>query len=307
MSEKIEINSPRPESNRKEDVPASFATATIAIIGLGLIGGSLALALKGKCRKLLGIDRDPLIVKQALDQGLVVQADINPAALLPQASMVIIAVPVRSSLELIKTLPRLHPGAAMVMDVGSTKAAVMQVMASLPARFDPLGGHPICGKETGGLGNAERGLFQKATFALVALERTSFHARAMAETLVRLIGAEPLWMEADQHDRWLAATSHLPHLLATALALSTPLECAPLAGPGFRSTSRLAAGSAEMKSDIFATNREAVLEALRRYTQQLDILSTIIAQGDLQGMQRMLALGAECRQTLLEGSDGTPR
>ncbi len=293
-----------PAVGEMEQPSAFFPSAVVAIVGLGLIGGSLALALRGRCRRLIGIDHDPAVVRQALERNLADQVGSDPAVLLPQADLVIIAIPVRASLQLINNLPSLLPGHTLVMDVGSTKLAVMSALEALPGRFDVLGGHPLCGKETGTLANAEAGLFRQAVFALVPTDRTTSHARAMALELVSLVGARPFWVEAEQHDRWVAGTSHLPHLIATALALSTPPESGPLSGPGFRSTSRLAAGSAEMKTDMLVTNRQAVLEALSRYRQQLDALSDLLERSDLDGLLRLLALGAERRQTILEMNDG---
>jgi prephenate dehydrogenase len=279
-------------------------TATIAIIGLGLIGGSAAMALRGGCAGLLGIDLDPIVVRKAIADKVVDYGSTDPATLLPHADLVLIAVPVLSSLELIQRLPELHPGYAMVMDMGSTKLEVIHAMEALPNRFDPIGGHPMCGKEDGTLINAEAGLFQQAQFALVPLARTSTHCREAALELVAALGSHPLWLQAEEHDRCAAITSHLPHLLATALALSTTDECAPLIGTGFRSTSRLAAGSAQMKTEIFATNKQAVLDALESFQYQLDTLSTTISQGNLQELHHMLVLGAERRKALLAENDG---
>lgn len=285
------------------DKSVFFPTATIAIIGLGLMGGSLALALHGRCAHLLGIDRDPAVVAQALECQVVEAASTDLTSLLPQADLIVIAVPVRASLEILHQLPGLHPGRALLFDLGSTKSAVLRKMATLPERFDPLGCHPMCGKETGTLIHAEADLYHRAPFALVPLPRTTSRARLVALELVALVGAQPLWLDAAEHDRWVGATSHLPHLLSTALVLSTPLESAPLVGPGFRSTSRLAAGSTEMKIDILATNGPAILEALAHYRQQLDMLEEFLRRGDLANLQRLLDLGAERRQAFLKDDE----
>jgi prephenate dehydrogenase len=263
------------------------------------MGGSLALGLRGHCAHLLGVDRDPAVVAMALEHQVVEAASTDLAELLPQADLVVIAVPVRASLEILHQLPDLHPGNPIIIDLGSTKSAVLQAMATLPGRFDPIGGHPMCGKETGTLANAEANLYYQASFALVPLPGTTPQARVIALELVALLGAHPLWLDAEEHDRWVAATSHLPHLLATALVLSTPFESSALTGPGFRSTSRLAAGSTEMKIDIFATNGLAVLEALTRFRGQLDNLEDCLRHGDLETLQQHLALGAEHRRAIL--------
>jgi len=295
-----EDNSELPKIESRPATESDFIpAATVAIIGLGLMGGSLALALRGWCARLLGVDHNPAVVALALERQVVDQASHDPAVLLPQADLIIIATPVRSSLEILKQLPGLHPTGALVMDLGSTKQAVLQAMAALPQRFDPLGGHPICGKEIGSLVNAEAGLYNQATFAFVRLPRTTRRAQRVALELADLLGARPVWLEAAQHDQWMAATSHMPHLLATALALSVPAESAPLAGPGFRSTSRLAAGSPEMKLDIFATNGPAILMALSQFRRQLEGLEEAVRHHDLDSLQRLLTLGAQRRQGLL--------
>jgi prephenate dehydrogenase len=286
-----------------ESQSAFLPSASIAIIGLGLIGGSLALSLRHHCSMLFGIDHDPEIVRQALVTEVVDDASTDPSRLLPQANLIVFAVPVLSSLELIQRLPSLHPGHAMVMDMGSTKCEVIRAMSTLPERFDPIGGHPMCGKENGTLANAEMGLFRSSAFALVPMPRTSGHCKQVALELVTTLGAHPVWLEADEHDRRVASTSHLPHLLATALTLSTPLNSASLAGPGFLSTSRLAAGSATMKTDIFATNRQSILAALASFQLELDQLSEALQREDIEKLHQLLALGAEKRQAILIASE----
>ena len=116
---------------------------------------------------------DPEVTRQALARNFVDDASTDPTEFLAKADLVLIAVPVRTSLDLIRRLPGLHPGSAVVMDVGSTKSEVVKAMALLPERFDPIGGHPMCGKEFGTLVNAEAGLFQRAAFALVPLPHTT--------------------------------------------------------------------------------------------------------------------------------------
>jgi prephenate dehydrogenase len=287
-----------------EHTSTLFSTASVAIIGLGLMGGSLALALRGYCKKILGVDKDPVVVEKALDRQLVDEANTDLSDILPKADILIIAVPLRSSLELIKKLPLLHPGSPIVIDVGSTKTAVVQAMSALPVRFEAIGGHPMCGKENVTIDNAEASLYQGSIFALVASERTTSHTMEVSNELVKLIGARPLLLGAEQHDQWVAATSHVPHLLATALALSIPREWAAMAGPGFRSTSRLAAGSAEMKTDIFATNRRAILDAVAHYCQILNTLTTLLEADDFVSLNQLFDQGAKCRKVILDGNNG---
>ncbi|MEW5868996.1 MAG: prephenate dehydrogenase/arogenate dehydrogenase family protein [Chloroflexota bacterium] len=272
----------------------------VAILGLGLMGGSLALALHGKCTALWGIDLDPQIVSLAQAQGVVERASSRPEDLLPQADLVILAAPVRAILDLLRQLPELHPGPAIVMDLGSTKAQIMAAMQELPERFDPVGGHPMCGKERGSLAHAEAGLYRDAPFALVALERTSRRAEALAETLALEVGARPLWLDAQVHDRWAGATSHLPYLTANALAAITPFDAAPLVGPGLQSTTRLAATPRRMMLEILATNRENVLAGLQRLQVRLAGLEARLQAEDWLGLEEMLEDGAVRYEMLRE-------
>ena len=275
----------------------------IALWGLGLMGGSLAMALKGLGARVDGIDADPASVALAREWGIVERASTRPEEILPEADVVILATPVRVILAQLAELPRLHPGPAVVMDLGSTKQAILAAMAALPERFDPLGGHPMAGKEKSSLRYAEAAVYQGAPFALTALPRTSPRARRLGQDLVQAIGARPLWIDAAEHDRWVAATSHLPYLLASALARCTPPEAAPLVGTGFRSTTRLAGSSTRMMRDILATNRDNIRAALARFRLELDryddLLQTDLLQTDsLDEMVALMEEGAERYQKL---------
>ena len=241
----------------------------IAIIGLGLMGGSLALALKGKCAAIYGIDSHPATIELALAKGMVDQADTDPAKLLPQADLVILATPVPAIIDYIKKLPSLTQNTCMILDLGSTKRDIVDAMSTLPQRFDPIGGHPICGKEKLGLENAEGKLFQNAPFVVIPLERTSPRAKSAIEQIVSTLSAQLIEIDADQHDQTLAFTSHLPFLLSSALALSTPLEYSQFIGTGFRSASRLAGTPSQMMMGVLQSNRANLLLAVRKFQEEL--------------------------------------
>lgn len=262
-----------------------LAECQVAIVGLGLMGGSLAMALKGHCKSLMGCDLDLETLELARRKKMVDVADSNLSAMLSQADLIVLATPVRTILELLITIPKFLQEPAVIMDLGSTKAEILQAMAVLPPALDPIGGHPMCGKEKSGLKNAKRDLFQGAPFALTALSRTTPRARSLAEELIRVIGAKPLWLEPEIHDEWVAATSHLPYLLSVALVNATPLEVSPLVGPGFQSATRMAASNPEMMRDIFLTNQEQVLMAIRRFITKLENLETLIKVGNDKQMK----------------------
>jgi len=276
-----------------------FKDTRIAIVGLGLIGGSLALALRGKCAVLYGIDPDEETLALARQKKIVDEAASTPEALLGQADLIILAAPVGVILAQLRELPGWHPGEAIVLDVGSTKTAICTAMEELPERFDAIGGHPMSGKEKTGLANASADLFREAAFAFSALGRTSGRAKQTAENLARLTGAKPVWVDPATHDLWVAATSHLPYLAACALTQTTPLEAKALVGPGFRSTTRVAETNPEVMVDILETNRIELLEAVRGFRIQLDALETDLRSGNREALRLRLQQTAAQRRLLV--------
>jgi prephenate dehydrogenase len=292
--------------------PDSFlADQRVAIIGLGLMGGSLALALRGRVAELLAADPDPATRILARERRIVDQIVADPVEIISLADVIILAAPVRAILSHIHLLgdtarhsQRLKepqpPASPIVLDLGSTKQEIVEAMKTLPENFDPLGGHPMCGKETSGLAYAEAEIYRGATFAFTPLERTSPRAHIFAEALADAVGAVPLWIDPATHDRWVAVTSHLPYLLANALAGITPAEAAPLIGSGFRSTSRLAPASLPVMLDILRTNRPLVLEVLQRFQSQVEGIEKSLAEGDFSELSSLLADGARRHQSLVQ-------
>jgi prephenate dehydrogenase len=270
----------------------------IAIVGLGLMGGSLALALKGRCAALYGIDSDRATLELALEKAIVDQADGDPARLLPQADLVILATPVPAIIDFIQKLPALAQTSCIVLDLGSTKADIVQAMSTLPANFDPVGGHPICGKEKLGLEHAEANLYQGSPFVLIPLERTTPRATSAAEQIISVIGARLIRMEAEEHDRILACTSHLPFLLSSALALSTPREFAPFVGTGFKSTSRLSGTPSHMMMGILRSNRENILKAIQAFHNSLNQIESVLQAEDYTGLELILNQSRSSYQSL---------
>ena len=244
--------------------------AKVTVIGLGLMGGSLALRLKGHCARLNALDVDTPTLELARRLGVADAAGSDPRAMLADADMVILACPLPEIVAWLKRLPGYVEKACVVLDIGSAKRGVLAAMQALPQRFDPLGGHPICGKEKLTLKNAESTLFENAAFVLTPLERSGADARGAALQLIELLGARPLWMDAGDHDAALAAVSHLPYLISSALCLSVPDAFSPdLVGPGFRSTARLAGTPSGMMGGVLAANRDRVLAELKVFRKRL--------------------------------------
>jgi len=264
---------------------AKLAEARVAIVGLGLMGGSLALALAGRCREIIGVEIVPAPRAAALERGLIHRAaDFDSA--LAAADLVVLATPVRTILTQLSSLSQLSFDVSRLtlLDLGSTKLQITRAMEQLPAAFDPLGGHPMCGKEISGLGNADADLYRGKTFVLCPLERTTPHALALAHELVSDIGARPLHLDAEAHDRYAAAISHLPYTVSVALMRAVMTNDSEgvwqLAASGFRDTSRLAASDLTMMTDTLLTNRSAILNALAQFKSELDSLTAAIDSGD---------------------------
>ena len=264
-----------------------LAQAHITVIGLGLMGGSLALALKGKCGYLTGYDPSPETRAFAAENGVVDRVAQDAETALSSAQIILLAAPIRGILAWVDLLQQ-HANPAFVIDIGSTKVEICRALAGLPDQFAPIGGHPMCGKEVGGIAQAEARILKGAPFSFVRLPNSTTAACQVAEALAEAVGAHPVWIDAATHDRWTAATSHAPYLLSGALVRATPLEAAPLIGPGFRSTSRLAGSSPAMMGAILGTNRQPILEALRRIRGQIDVLESILENGDQRTLQRWL-------------------
>ncbi len=276
-----------------------LSESQVAIVGLGLMGGSLALALQGHCGRLLGYDLDSKILKLARERSVVDLVDSDLKNILPKADVIVLATPVCSILDLLRDLPAYLTGPAVVMDLGSTKTDIVRTMDKLPSTFDPIGGHPVCGGVSTGLKYADPQIFHGAPFALTPLPRTTNQARSIAEELVEAVNAEPLWLEAATHDSWVAATSQLPYLLAVGLLGATTREALPVIGPGFVSASRLAASNPEMMTDIFLTNREAVLEVIEKFSAELEILETEIRDGDPGSLKERFKRSVQMHQELV--------
>jgi prephenate dehydrogenase len=267
--------------------------ARVAIVGLGLMGGSLAGALKEQdaCREVWGVARREETIEEAMRRGFIHGGTCNLAKGVEQADLIVLATPVRTILELIPRVGSLARAGCLLMDLGSTKARVVEAMEALPPYLQAVGGHPMCGKEASGIKAAEATLYEGAAFVLTPLRRTNSEALMLAQELVEAIGARPLLMDAERHDRLVAAVSHLPYLLSVGL-VATAEEIAAedelvweLAASGFRDTSRLAASDVTMMLDVLLTNRRAVGETLSRFVNQLDAMAHLLKAGDEEGLR----------------------
>jgi len=281
--------------------------ATIAIVGLGLMGGSLALALRAKatCKRIIAIEREPATRERAIARGAADEASAD-LSLASQADVIVLATPVRTIIEVLPRVGEIARAGAIVIDLGSTKRQVTRAMETLPAHVQAIGAHPMCGKETAGFDAGDAELFRGAAFVLTPLARTSPQALAFAQSLAQTLGARPVVLDAARHDKIVAATSHLPFVLAATL-MTVAAERArdddwlfTLAASGFRDTSRLAASDTTMMLDTLLTNRENIVDALRAYSRHLSALADAIDRNNEAALRATLERAAMKRRDLFK-------
>ena len=257
---------------------------SVAIVGLGLIGGSIAAGLKQRGLATVSAwDKDPASLEAGL-QASVIDTALNSASAAAEADILILCVPVQSVAEVLTEIPATDQ---LITDVGSVKAAligaVREARGKVPGNFVP--GHPIAGSEKHGVTAANPDLFEQHRVLLTPLAETEPAAVQTVRLLWRALGAEVTEMSPQHHDAVLAQTSHLPHLAAYALVDvlcqgGDSLEVFQYAAGGFRDFSRIAASDPTMWRDVFLTNQEPVLATLDQYIAELGALRDLVAAGD---------------------------
>jgi prephenate dehydrogenase len=273
-----------------------LAECHVGVIGLGLMGGSIALALKDACRSISGYDIDPAALRQAIDRGIIRRPlDLRG----DEVDLLILAAPVSAILEWLERVPPVFSGKFHLLDLGSTKAEIVKRMRLLPDRISPLGGHPMCGKETSGLAAADADLYRGCLFVLTPLERTRPGTLDIALELTTTLHARSRTLDPQQHDRAAAAISHLPYLISTtlvdAVAQLDDDEAWTLAASGFRDTSRLAASDVTMLLDVLQSNRGEVLRALESAQLALQETIELIERADWPELRAKLVAVREKR------------
>jgi prephenate dehydrogenase len=276
----------------------------VAILGLGLIGGSIALAARQIWPKSLVIAVD---TKDVLEQAMVRHA-IDVAAdepyVIGEADLVILAAPVRQNLQLLTQLDEYIGQAALITDVGSTKRAIVGAARALPSRFTFVGGHPMGGAARGGFEAARPDLFKGRPWIFTPHTDTAGDALEKLFAFVSALGALPRTMGAAEHDRLLAFLSHLPQLTASALMAVIGNEASDalaLAGRGLVDTTRLAGSPAGIWQDIAATNTDQIRRALDALIARLTDLRDDLEAGE--AIERIFAEAARYRAKLIEERD----
>jgi prephenate dehydrogenase len=280
--------------------------STICIVGLGLMGASLALALRGHLARITGVARREETARDAVARGIVDTAGTDFDRGVAEADVVVLAAPVRTILRQLRERvgERAHafkPG-AVITDLGSTKGEIVRAMDQLPAGVFAIGSHPMCGKEVAGLDAADADLYRGKRWILTRTARSDEASINQVKSLAEAAGAITLELDPQRHDRLVAITSHLPYALAAALVstadaagLNDPAVW-QIAASGFRDTSRVASSDVTMMLDILLTNREAVTNSVRDFQFTLDQFTALLERQDEEGLRAYLTAAVAARR-----------
>lgn len=286
----------------------------IALVGVGLIGGSIGLAARrAGCSDVAGFDASAAALEEALARGALTRKAADPADAVTDAEAVFVCVPVGAIDGAVKAALAAAPSQCVVSDVGSTKRAI--VAAADDPRF--VGGHPLAGAETAGVGHARADLFEGATWYLTpARGSTAGVLYERLHALLRGFGARPAAIDAATHDRLMANISHLPHVLANLLCAQAagllrgesparPGEQLPAIGPSFRDAIRVAGANSAIWGDIYTSNSDALLAALDELGGRIEAVRTMLTAGDTRALREWTDLARSDRDALLgEAIDG---
>ena len=283
-------------------MPAMFKQ--LGVIGCGLMGGSFAMACKrsGLVERVVGYSKSPSTTEKARKLGIIDSVAESALLAVSGADIVLIAVPVAATEATLRAIRHLIEPGMLVMDVGSTKRDVVdaarRVLKDNLACFVPA--HPIAGKESAGIAQADASLYNGRQVILTPLPQTAADLVQKATDVWSALGAQVLWMTPENHDAAFAAVSHLPHLLAYAYFNSVARQPAgrdylSLAGPGFRDFTRIAASDPTVWRDILMSNREEVLKQSARMRHSLDALELAIRSGNGDALEDLIRSASDAR------------
>lgn len=295
------------KEDRNAHAPSKFSYKKIAVVGLGLIGTSICLALK-KAKvdcKITGFDSNWTKAEQVLAMGAIDKLAHDLVDCVGQADLIVIAVPISAIKQvLMEIAPHVEYG-TVIIDVGSSKEQVCQWMNSiLPQHTFFVGGHPLAGKTDTSVESADENLFRQSLFVITPSKRTNTMALRAARQLINVIGAEECVMPASVHDQQVAWVSHLPFLISACLVSTVTKhnmwpEAQKLAATGFYDTSRLSSGAAEMHTDICITNRDNILKALASFRTVLTAVEELILREDVDGLRSFFSIAKHERDKWL--------
>lgn len=265
---------------------------TVAIVGVGLIGGSIGLGLRrrGLAREVVGVGRRPESLRTAQQLGAVDRTTLDRSEAVAEAELVVVCTPVGRIAADVRAAAAVSRKQALITDVGSTKAQIVaELDGALPGGARFVGSHPLAGSEKNGPAAADADLFVDRTVVVTPIDSTREDDLAAIGDLWASLGARVVKLSPADHDRALAATSHLPHLVAAALAATTSPDDLPLTASGWADTTRIASGDPDLWTQIFLSNQAQVLAALGRYQDSIGQLRRAIESGDDGDLVRLLA------------------
>ncbi len=283
--------------------PASsgFSVETIAIVGVGLIGGSLAAAVKqrGIAQRVIGVGRNRNRLEAARIAGLIDEGSNDLSQAAREAKLLVVCTPVDRIVADVRQAAAVMPTGSLITDAGSVKGAIcesLQDLADGPVTF--VGSHPLAGSEKQGFEHASPTLFDRKLCVLTPTAKTPAGSLQRLHRFWRAVGMETCELSPADHDAALAMTSHLPHAVAAALALTLDPEHHRLAASGFRDTTRIAAGDPALWTAIFQQNRPALIQALTRMEEEIASLKSLIVSGDAASLQKRLQQAKTGRDAL---------
>jgi len=263
----------------------------ITILGVGLLGASLALALKknGLCGAIAGCGRNRANLQKAKERNIIDSFETDPAVACRDSDLVVLSTPVGSFHELAQVIAPVLKKGAVLTDVGSVKAAIVRdIERIMPQYVHYIGGHPIAGSDRSGIDSANAGLFKGAKCIITPTENSDPASLEKIQRLWKAVGSEIIMLDPEAHDRIYAAVSHLPHLLAYALVNAVAEmdgSYLDFSGKGFMDATRIASSSEEVWSDICFLNRENLVEALAVFRKSLDRLDQYLKAGNSDALK----------------------
>lgn len=290
-----------------------FSDTSIAIIGVGLMGGSLGLAAQERLgvRRVTGFSRTERSLQQALDLGAITDKAGSVEEAVAGADICFVATPVRMILEISRRAMAASGPGCIVTDMGSTKSSLMSSLSPSEEKCF-IGGHPVCGSETAGVGNSREDLFDNATWFLTSGKGVEPSNYEKLHGFIAGIGAKPTAIDPDAHDRIMALVSHLPHVLSNSAVNQVGgvnldgREALLSAGPSFNELTRVAGSNPRVWTDIFMENRHWLGEALKEHITSMKLILEAVRSGDERFLREMIEAAAGNRNRMLEAERLAP-
>lgn len=277
---------------------------SVVIYGVGLIGGSVGMALRqrGLAEEVIGVGRYQASLDRAVELGALDRGCLDLDVAVASADLVLVATPVDQIVSHIARIREVCPDSCLVTDAGSTKSRIVQQVetdgAAGTVKGCYIGSHPLAGSEQSGVDAASADLFSGRTVILTPLPDSPLDQIQTLQQFWEGMGAHVGCMSPEEHDEALAQTSHMPHTVASALAASTPAEWLPLAATGWRDTTRIASGDVGLWVEILMQNRDDVLVALERFKKELSDLEHAISDSDKSRLSQLLTTGKQRRDSV---------